>query len=89
VASEQPLIRQEDGTWLADGTLNIDSAAKELNLAGLGEEGDFHTLAGLVLHLAGELPRVGDSFEYMGYAFKVVDKDGNRIDKLLISKIDK
>jgi len=88
VANEEPLLRQEDGTWLADGTLNIDDAAQALGLTGLGEESDFHTLAGLILHLAGELPRVGDCYEYQGYKFKVLDKDGNRIDKLLISKSD-
>jgi putative hemolysin len=86
---EEHLIKQKDGSWLADGTLNIDDAAKALSLTGLPEEGDFHTLAGLVLFLAGELPRVGDSFEYQEYSFKVVNKDGNRIDKLLISKIEK
>ncbi|MCL2211817.1 MAG: hemolysin family protein [Treponema sp.] len=87
VVNEEPLLKQEDGTWLADGTLNIDDAAKGLSIT-ISEEGDFHTLAGLVLHIAGELPKVGDSFEYQGYKFKVVDKDGNRIDKLLIKKID-
>jgi putative hemolysin len=84
---EDPLIRQADGSWIADGTLNIDDAAKALSLTGLPEDGDFHTLAGFVLHLAGELPHIGDSFEYQGYSFKVADKDGNRIDKLLIEKI--
>ncbi|MCL2175037.1 MAG: hemolysin family protein [Treponema sp.] len=86
-ASDKPFIKQEDGSYLADGTLNIDDAAHELSLNGLSEEGDFHTLAGLILHLAGELPHVGDSYEYQGYKFTVVDKDGNRIDKLLIKKI--
>jgi putative hemolysin len=86
-ACEQPLLRQEDGSFLADGTLNIDDAAKALGLTGFGEEKDFHTLAGLILHLAGELPHVGDSFNYQGYKFKVVDKDGNRIDKILITKM--
>jgi len=87
VADEEPLFRQEDGTYLADGTLNIDDAAKALSIV-IDGEGEFHTLAGLILHLAGELPKIGDSFEYQGYKFKVVDKDGNRIDKLLISKIE-
>ena len=87
-AEDKPLIRQEDGTWLADGTLNIDDAAVELGLGAPAEEGGFHTLAGLILHIAGEIPKVGDSFEHQGYRFKVVDKDGNRIDKLLISKIE-
>jgi putative hemolysin len=85
-ASEQPLLHQEDGSFLADGTLNIDDAAKALGLTGFGEEKDFHTLAGLVLSIAGELPHIGDSFNYQGYKFKVIDKDGNRIDKILITK---
>jgi len=86
MANKEPLIRQEDGSWLAEGTLNIDDAAKALSLTGLPEEGDFHTLAGFVLFLAGELPGIGDSFEYQGYRFKVKDMDGNRIDKLQIIK---
>ncbi len=86
-ASEKPLLKQEDGSFLADGTLNIDDAAKALGLTGFGEEKDFHTLAGLVLNIAGELPRVGDSFNYQGYKFKVIDKDGNRIDKILVTKL--
>ena len=88
LAREEPLIRQEDGSWLAEGTLNIDAAAKALSLTGLPEEDDFHTLAGFVLHLSGELPGIGDSFEYQGYRFKVKEMDGNRIDKLVISKIE-
>ena len=88
LAREEPLIRQEDGSWLAEGTLNIDAAAKALSLTGLPEEDDFHTLAGFVLHLSGELPGIGDSFEYQGYSFKVKEMDGNRIDKLLISKTE-
>jgi len=89
VQKEEPLKKLEDGSWLADGTLNIDDAASALCLVEPGEEGDFHTIAGLVLFLAGELPRVGDSFDYQGYRFKVVEMDGNRIDKLHIIKIDK
>ncbi|MCL2213898.1 MAG: hemolysin family protein [Treponema sp.] len=88
VANEDPIIKQQDGTWLADGIVNIDDAANALSLTGIDKEGGFHTLAGFILHLAGELPKVGDSYEYYGYKFKVVDKDGNRIDKVLITKIN-
>jgi putative hemolysin len=86
VKQEESIVKQEDGSWLADGSLSIDEAAKALSLTGLPEEDEFHTLAGFVLYLAGELPQEGDSFEYQGYKFRVVDKDGNRIDKLLITK---
>ncbi|MDR0323914.1 MAG: HlyC/CorC family transporter, partial [Treponema sp.] len=66
--------------------LNIDDAEAALSIA-LGGGGDFHTLAGFILHLAGELPRAGDCYEYHGYRFHVKEMDGNRIDKLLITKI--
>jgi putative hemolysin len=78
-------VQQEDGTWLVDGGLNIDDAAQLLSLSGLSAAaGDYHTLAGFVLSLAGELPRTGDSFIYQGCKFTVVDMDGNRIDKIMI-----
>ncbi|MDR1576228.1 MAG: hemolysin family protein [Treponema sp.] len=84
---EEPVTRQEDGAYLADGSLNIDEAAELLSLPGLASaRADYHTLAGFVLSLAGELPRTGESFVYQGFRFKVVDMDGNRIDKLLISR---
>jgi putative hemolysin len=84
---EEPVTRQEDGTYLADGSLNIDEAAELLSLPGLASaHAGYHTLAGFVLSLAGELPRSGESFAYQGFRFKVVDMDGNRIDKLLISR---
>ena len=83
--NEEPAIQREDGSWLADGSLNIDEAAELLALPGLAAEAaDYHTLAGFVLSLAGELPRTGESFVYQGYRFTVLDMDGNRIDKLMI-----
>jgi putative hemolysin len=82
-------VQQEDGTWLVDGGLNIDDAARLLSLPGLSAaSGDYHTLAGFVLSLAGELPRTGDSFVYQGCRFTVVDMDGNRIDKVMIKAVD-
>jgi putative hemolysin len=86
VENEEPFKKLEDGSFLAEGTLNIDDAAAALSLSDTGD-GDFHTLAGFVLSLAGELPRVGDSFEYKGYSFTVKEMDGNRIDKILITSV--
>jgi len=83
-ANKQPLKKQEDGSFIADGTLNIDDAINTLSLTDLPQGDDFHTLAGFILHLAGELPGVGDSYEYQGYKFTVKEMDGNRIDKILI-----
>ena len=84
---EESIAKQDDGTWLADGGVSIDDAARELGLDRLGEEqNEYHTLAGFILYLAGVIPKEGAHFDYSGYRFKVVDMDHNRIDKILIEK---
>jgi len=85
-AGEEVIEKQEDGSWLADGGVNIDDAARELGLTRLGSS-DYHTLAGFILYLAGEIPRTGAHFDYSGYRFKITDMDGNRIDKIMISTL--
>jgi putative hemolysin len=84
---EEQAVKKADGSWIASGALHIDDAAELLSMPDLAACGDYHTLAGLVLSLAGELPAPGDSFEYQGYRFHVLDMDGNRIDRIEIRKI--
>ena len=85
---EETIAKQEDGSWLADGGVSIDDAAAELELIQLGaEQSEYYTLAGFILYLAGEIPKTGEYFDYNGYRFKIVDMDGNRIDKIMITKI--
>ena len=86
VRKEEPMVCNEDGSWIVSGGLNIDAISTMLSLPGLDASGDYHTLAGLVLSLAGELPSAGDSFVYRGYRFTVLDMDGNRIDRLGITR---
>jgi putative hemolysin len=86
---EEELIPQDDGSWLADGSASIDDAARALELSSLNGEGrqDYHTLAGFILDLAGEIPRPDAKFTYNGYEFKVVSVEGNRIEKVLIRRV--
>jgi putative hemolysin len=86
VNEEKQAVQLEDGSWLLDGIMNTDDAAALLSLPGLADSGDYHTLAGFVLSLAGELPHAGDSFTYNGCRFTVMDMDGNRIDKIRVKK---
>jgi len=48
---------------------------------------DYSTVAGFVINQTNRIPEIGEKFEFMGYAIEVVDIDGNKIDKVLISKI--
>ena len=87
---EDEIIFRDDDTWLADGSVNIDIAAQALSLSSLSAEGghtEYHTLAGFILNLAGEIPGTGAYFDYHGFRFTVVEMDGNRIDKVMISKM--
>lgn len=77
------LIQRADGSWLLDGLMAIDEVEAGLNLDGMKDEGDFHTLAGFVLSQMARLPQVGESFEWNGWRFEVIDLDGRRIDKVL------
>jgi len=82
---EELLVDRGDGSWLADGMIPIDEFEDLTGLRGLKEIGAFHTLAGFVLHCLGHLPKAGDKFTHDGTVFEVVDMDGRRIDKVLVT----
>ena len=52
----------------------------------LDDAPDFETVAGLVLHRAARLPKVGEHVDIDGWRIEVVDMDGRRIDKLLVER---
>ena len=76
-------IQRDDGSWLLDGTLPVHAAARVLDAEGLGEGGDYATLAGMVIEELGHLPVPGEHVTRHGWCFEVVDLDGRRIDKVL------
>jgi putative hemolysin len=83
--AEPPMVQREDGSWLVDGSLPIDEFEDRLGLRDLAKTGAFHTVAGFVLHHLGRLPGTGETFDYKGARFEVVDMDGRRIDKILVT----
>jgi len=83
-----PLItRRGDGSLLVDGSMLIDTFEDYMGVSRLSVTGNFHTVAGLALEQLGHVPEVAESFEYRGLRFEVVDMDGRRIDKLLVSRV--
>ena len=84
----QPLaVRRDDGSWLLDGKLPIDEFKQLFRLATLPDEtsGRYQTLAGFVMMCLGRIPSTADHFEWGGLRLEVVDMDGRRIDKVLVS----
>jgi len=82
---EQSAIRRDDGSWLMDGMIGIDEAERILDRKGMRGDSDFETLAGFVLAKLGQIPQTGDRFRWDGLAFEIVDMDGRRIDRILVS----
>jgi putative hemolysin len=84
----EPLaIQREDGSWLLDGMLPVDEFKAIFDVGPLpGEEqAVYHTLAGFVILQLGRIPRAGDHFEWEGLKLEVVDMDGNRVDKVMVT----
>jgi putative hemolysin len=50
------------------------------------EKIDYSTVAGFVINYINKIPQIGDKFSYNNYEIEIVDIDGNRIDKILITK---
>jgi putative hemolysin len=86
-AEEQDIVQREDGSWLVDGLILIDRVKDLLNCESLPKEetGRYHTLGGFALNFLGHIPRTGEHFEWDGFQFEIVDMDGQRIDKVLIT----
>lgn len=82
---EPKLILRDDGSLLIAGWMPADEFADRLGVPLPGDR-DYSTAAGLVLELAGRLPQVGDKVDWDGWRIEVVDLDGRRIDKLLVSR---
>jgi putative hemolysin len=80
--------RREDGSWLMDGGLSTHQVQDTLGLADFPTDRSFHTLAGFVLGELEHVPTPGERFDWNGYRFEVVDMDGRRIDKVLVSRIE-
>mgnify|MGYP000856636348 FL=1 len=84
---EPEAIRREDGSWLFDGMIHIDELKDYLDIDELPdeEEGDYETLSGLVMSELGRIPVSGDYFEWKNMRFEVMDMDGRRVDKVLVT----
>jgi putative hemolysin len=82
------VVRRPDGSWLLDGALPAHEVRDVLGLDNPlpGEEqGEFETLGGFLMSRLERIPDVGDTTEWGGYRFEVVDMDGRRVDRVLAS----
>ncbi len=84
---EPQAVLREDGTWLVDGLLRIDLLWEILNLETKmdGTYRGYQTVSGFVMAELDGLPTEGAHFYWYGLRFEIVDMDGRRIDKVLVT----
>ena len=87
---EEPQATQrQDGSWLLDGMLEVDEFKELFEFTALPHEDEYETLSGFMMTSLGRVPQASENFEWNGYRFEVMDMDGRRVDKVLVTKLPK
>ena len=82
---DPPCVEREDGSWLVSGAASADLLSDRIGVSMPGDR-DYSTVAGFALSVLKKIPETGETFKFDGYKFEVVDMDGRKIDKLLVSR---
>ena len=82
---EPDLFEREDGSWLVSGAASADVLSDRLGV-NMPHDRDYSTVAGFALSVLKRLPQTGEAFAHDGWKFEVIDMDGRKIDKLLVSR---
>jgi putative hemolysin len=84
-SDEPALVEREDGSWLVSGSASADLLSDRLGVR-LPHDRDYSTVAGFALSVLKHLPETGEIFRHDGWSFEIVDMDGRKIDKLIVSR---
>jgi putative hemolysin len=80
------IIQRDEWSWLVDGQYSLLEFLKQFDIELPDEVRErYNTVAGMLIYLMGKIPEVGERIALSDYIFEVVDKDGQRIDKILLT----
>ena len=81
------IVEREDGSFIVDGQIPFYDFLTRFEKTEWMNEGehDFDTLAGFVLHELERIPKTGDKLSWKGFTLEIIDMDGHRIDKVLVT----
>jgi putative hemolysin len=84
--SEFSFTQREDGSWLIDGQYPLADFLRRFDLDEMIENYPYNTISGLILHELRSIPSAGQYLDWMNFRIEVMDMDGARIDKILLSR---
>ena len=86
---EYAIIERKDGTFLVDAQIQFyDFLMHFQKTDWMKPDEEFDTLAGFILHELKHIPQTGETFEWRGFRFEIIDMDNQRIDKVLVALSD-
>ena len=88
VGDEQELVEREDGSILIDGQYSFYDFLDYYDMGDLYSDYEYNTLSGLILDILQHVPHTGEKFSWLDFSFEIVDMDGARIDKVMVTKED-
>jgi len=83
------IIQRDDNSWLIDGLLPIEEFKEVFDINEMpGDDKDhYQTLGGFITSYLGNMPKTGETFEWAGLKFEIVDMDRMRIDKVIVTRL--
>jgi putative hemolysin len=84
---EYEIVKRDDGSFLVDAQIHFYNFLSYFERADWmnQDDQDFDTVAGFVLHELEHIPTTGERFEWRDFKFEIIDMDGQRIDKILVT----
>jgi putative hemolysin len=87
IDADYEMVRRDDGSYLVDAQIPFFDFLNRFDKTEWAneEEHGFDTLAGCILHELERIPQTGDKLPWRGFTFEIIDMDGHRIDKVLVT----
>jgi putative hemolysin len=87
--TDQPFVLRSDGSWLVDGLVSLHDVEDVIGVETLEawSADRYQTLGGFMMGELNRIPFVGDVITWNDWQFEVVDMDGNRVDRILVTSL--
>ncbi len=84
---EYQITQRNENSWFVDGQYTALDFVKYFNIElNFDYQDKFTTVAGLIIYLNSFIPEIGHVTSLKDYDLEVIDKDGPRIDKILVTR---
>ncbi|AUQ26619.1 hemolysin family protein [Dickeya zeae] len=85
---EEQIVARDENSWLIEGGTPIEDVMRALSIDEFPHSDNYETIGGFMMYTLRKIPKRTDFVRYSGYKFEVVDIDSNKIDQLLVTRLE-